>query len=1053
MISGSNLERVLSSGQFAVTGELGPPKNSNYEVIREKARILKGHVDAVNITDCQTAIVRMSSLTAALIALSEGVEPVMQMTCRDRNRIGMQADILGASALGIRNLLCLTGDHQKFGNHPQSKGVFDMDSIQLLGMVRAMRDEHRFQCGEEIKGPEPKLFLGAAANPFADPFEYRPLRLAKKVDAGAGFVQTQIIYNVEKFRKFMEMVRDLGLDEKVYILAGVTPPKSLGMARYMKNFVPGLDVTDDVIQRLSDARDPREEGINICVDIINQVKEIPGVAGVHVMAIEWEQAVPEIVSRAGLSKRPEPAGIQPALVSSDAIDEAVAQAREQAEATLREKIEKVKAEAQASRDLVVKEKERVAGEIYALKTKVEELTGMVKNKDAQVKELTAELKEAKTAAVTVQQAAPAAPASGQAAAPVAAQLGAREQAALRSLGLGLDALRKALGLDEAQYEALKRFLEAEFLLHFNISPAPVQPAGEPVPGPVPTTVEPAVQAQPQPEALQAPEEAVDEEAERRHKQVVRLVAKGNLLLHKQDYSAAIEAFEQALEIDSEDPKAKDGLQKAKAAAGAQAPEAPAGPAEEGGELLPPCPDELTPDEWKFKWVVRWTGRGNVALYRGEQQAAIDAFKKALSLDPENEKARDGLKKAEAGELGPGPEETKTAAETPEPGQAPVEAAETPESAQAPVEAAPAEPAPPKVDKPVPEPAAPAPPKVEKKAPAVSAAGAPAAEAMAGEKLSLSERASGIPEDLFVEKCTGRIQEVVLGEGDNALRIGGAQALPFHVFEGDVPNPPQVAYEILDFEPEEWPEPLAQYYKGEMSDPVAWARKCVDEYKAKAICLSLLSTDPNGMNRSSAEAAQVAQKVVEAVDVPVIIWGCNNAEKDTETLREVTNLVGTKKVCLSPLTDANYRALGATAMAFQLPVVAATPIDVNLAKQLNILLENLGMQLNQVLMDPSIGAVGYGLEYSYSVMERITLAALTQQDDKLSVPFICNLGREVWKAKECRLPSDDLLGDQERRGVLLEAITASSLLLAGGGLMVMRHPRAIALTEALIQGMM
>ena len=188
-------------------------------------------------------------------------------------------------------------------------------------------------------------------------------------------------------------------------------------------------------------------------------------------------------------------------------------------------------------------------------------------------------------------------------------------------------------------------------------------------------------------------------------------------------------------------------------------------------------------------------------------------------------------------------------------------------------------------------------------------------------------------------------------------------------------------------------------------------------------------------------------------MPVVIWGCNNAEKDTETLREVTNLVGTKKVCLSPLTDANYRALGATAMAFQLPIVAATPIDVNLAKQLNILLENLGLQLNQVLMDPSIGAVGYGLEYSYSVMERITLAALTQQDDKLAVPFICNLGREVWKAKECRLPSDDLLGDQERRGVILEAITASTLLLAGGGLMVMRHPRAVALIEALNQGMM
>jgi len=305
VIAGSNLEQVLSSGQFAVTGELGPPKNGNYEIVRDKARILKGHVDAVNITDCQTAIVRMSSLTAGLVALAEGVEPVMQMTCRDRNRIGMQSDILGASALGIKNLLCLTGDHQKFGNHPQAKGVFDMDSIQLLCMARGMRDDKIFQCGEEIKDHEPRLFLGAAANPFADPFEYRPIRLAKKVDAGANFIQTQIVYNVDKFARFMEMVRDLGLHERVYILAGVTPPKSVGMARYMKNFVPGLDVTDEVIERLKDAKDPKEEGINICVDIIKQVSEIPGVAGVHVMAIEWEQAVPEIVSLAGLSPRPE----------------------------------------------------------------------------------------------------------------------------------------------------------------------------------------------------------------------------------------------------------------------------------------------------------------------------------------------------------------------------------------------------------------------------------------------------------------------------------------------------------------------------------------------------------------------------------------------------------------------------------------------------------------------------------------------------------------------------------------------------------------------------
>ncbi|MBW1790820.1 MAG: methylenetetrahydrofolate reductase, partial [Deltaproteobacteria bacterium] len=247
MKSGSRLERVLTSGEFAVTGELGPPKNSDPEVVRKKARILKGHVDAVNITDCQTAIVRMSSISAGLIAQQEGVEPVIQMTCRDRNRIMMQSDILGASALGLKNLLCLTGDHQKFGNHPGSKGVFDMDSIQLLGMARDMRDKNKFQCGEDIKPEGPKMFFGCAANPFANPFEYRAPRLAKKVANGADFVQTQLIYNIEKFAKFMEMCRDLGIAERTYILAGVTPPKSVGMARYMQKFVPGIEVTDDVI--------------------------------------------------------------------------------------------------------------------------------------------------------------------------------------------------------------------------------------------------------------------------------------------------------------------------------------------------------------------------------------------------------------------------------------------------------------------------------------------------------------------------------------------------------------------------------------------------------------------------------------------------------------------------------------------------------------------------------------------------------------------------------------------------------------------------------------
>jgi 5,10-methylenetetrahydrofolate reductase len=391
VISGSNLEQVLTSGQFTVTGELGPPQNGNFDVVRDKARILKGHVDAVNITDCQTAIVRMSSLAAGLIALAEGVEPVMQMTCRDRNRIGIQSDILGASALGIKNLLCLTGDHQKFGNHPQAKGVFDMDSIQLLGMVKAMRDDKKFQCGDEIKSHEPRLLLGAAANPFADPFEYRPIRVAKKVEAGASFIQTQIIYNVEKFGRFMEMVRDLGLHEKVYILAGVTPPKSVGMARYMKKFVPGLDVPDDVIERMNDAKDRREEGINICVDIIQRVRDIPGVAGVHIMAIGWEEAVPEIVSLAGLSPRPGAKAVEPRLRSSEAIELIASKAEEDTKAEIEKAVEQVKAEAQASRDLVVKEKERIASEISGLKRQAKEAKAIAGQKKTEIERLTVEL--------------------------------------------------------------------------------------------------------------------------------------------------------------------------------------------------------------------------------------------------------------------------------------------------------------------------------------------------------------------------------------------------------------------------------------------------------------------------------------------------------------------------------------------------------------------------------------------------------------------------------------------------------------------------------------
>ena len=305
MKSKSSLERVLEAGHFAVTGEIGPPTCADPEVIRRKAKILKGHVDAFNVTDGQTAVVRMSSWAACLIGKDEGLEPTVQMTCRDRNRIALQMDVLGIAALGINNILCLTGDHQKFGNHPAAKGVFDLDSIQLVKMVKDMRDERKFQCGDEM-AVEPHLFIGAAANPFADPFEFRAARLAKKVAAGADFIQTQIVFNVDKFAEWMKMVRDRGLHEKVKILAGVAPIKSVGAARYMQTRVPGMDVPEELIERLKGVptEERSKEGIKLCIDIINQVRQIEGVAGIHLMAIEWEEAVPEIVEAAGLLPRP-----------------------------------------------------------------------------------------------------------------------------------------------------------------------------------------------------------------------------------------------------------------------------------------------------------------------------------------------------------------------------------------------------------------------------------------------------------------------------------------------------------------------------------------------------------------------------------------------------------------------------------------------------------------------------------------------------------------------------------------------------------------------------
>jgi methylenetetrahydrofolate reductase (NADPH) len=303
--SGSNLEKVLAAGHFAFTGECGPPKGANVEHLKEKAAHLKGVVDAVNLTDNQTAVVRMSSWAAATILIQEGIEPNFQLVCRDRNRLAIQSDILGVYAMGVRNMLCLSGDHQSFGNHPEAKNVYDIDSMQLIALVKKMRDEGKFINDEEIDVP-PRLFIGAASNPFADPFEFRVHRLAMKIEAGADFIQTQCIYNMDKFREFMKMAVDMGLHEKCHILAGVTPMKSIGMAQYMARSVPGMDVPEPLIQRLRGAGKGKvaEEGIKFALEQIEEFKEMEGISGVHLMAIEWEHKVPEIAERASVLPRP-----------------------------------------------------------------------------------------------------------------------------------------------------------------------------------------------------------------------------------------------------------------------------------------------------------------------------------------------------------------------------------------------------------------------------------------------------------------------------------------------------------------------------------------------------------------------------------------------------------------------------------------------------------------------------------------------------------------------------------------------------------------------------
>ena len=306
MKTDSKLEKILAAGHLAVTGECGPPRGAMPDKVREKAAHLRDVVDAVNITDNQTAMVRMSSFAASVIVKQEGLNPLLQMVSRDRNRLAMQADIIGAYSLGIDTMLCLSGDHTRFGDHPMAANVHDIDSVQMIKMVKDMRDEGKFQGGAEIKGA-PKMFIGAAANPFADPFELRVMRLAKKINAGADFIQTQCIFNVPKFEQWMEGVRKMGLHKKTYILAGVTPMKSVGAARFMQKKVPGMDVPQELVDRMASVPKEQqpEEGVKICVETIERLKQVEGVAGFHIMAIEWEEKVPEICERAGLLPRPQ----------------------------------------------------------------------------------------------------------------------------------------------------------------------------------------------------------------------------------------------------------------------------------------------------------------------------------------------------------------------------------------------------------------------------------------------------------------------------------------------------------------------------------------------------------------------------------------------------------------------------------------------------------------------------------------------------------------------------------------------------------------------------
>ncbi len=301
------------------------------------------------------------------------------------------------------------------------------------------------------------------------------------------------------------------------------------------------------------------------------------------------------------------------------------------------------------------------------------------------------------------------------------------------------------------------------------------------------------------------------------------------------------------------------------------------------------------------------------------------------------------------------------------------------------------------------------------------------------------------------KYSGRIKEISLGKGDKAVTVGGESCYPFYIFEGEMPHLPRIAMEVYDCPPEEWAPAALEPFSGVTDDPVAWAKKCVDDYGAEMICLQLLSTDPNGLDRGADEAAQVVKNVADAISVPMIVWGTANQDKDTEVLRAVAEVCQNQKLIIGPVEEGDHKKIGASAIAYQHTLVASSPIDINLAKQLNILLGNLGVSEELLAIDPTVSGIGYGIEYCYSVMERMRMAGLTQRDDKLQFPIICNIAREVWKTKEVHIPTeeDPTLGDAKKRGIMMEAMSAVILLLAGGDVVIMRHPEAIRLVREII----